>query len=147
MNLQDKALVYAAKKHGDQLDDADRPYFFAHIVQVHSVLTDVTDDEETLCAGILHDTMEDQGVSFDELAQEFTPNIAKLVYALTDEKDETGRKFFPRLTREYLGDHLYKKAVLAKFADRISNVSRLDVWSQKRQMKYLEKRSKFWETE
>jgi (p)ppGpp synthase/HD superfamily hydrolase len=138
IRLVDKALEFASEKHKGQLDDQGRPYFFAHIVQVHSILMDVTDDVETLCAGILHDIIEDTDTGYDDLVREFNKPIADLVLELTQEGDRETGYYFPRLNS--------KKAVLVKFADRLSNLSRMDDWPGDRQQKYLEM-SRFWSTE
>lgn len=136
--LVDKALEFASEKHKGQLDDQGRPYFFAHIVQVHSILKDVTDDEEILCAGILHDVIEDTNTSYDDLIKEFNKPIADLVKELTQQGDwETGY-YFPQLKT--------RKAVMVKFADRLSNLSRMDDWPGDRQQEYLEM-SRFWPVE
>jgi GTP pyrophosphokinase len=150
MNVQDvldKALEFASEKHKGQLDDSGRPYFFAHCVQVYGILKDVTDDFEVLCAGILHDTLEDTETTFEELVDEFTPNIATIVEMVSHEgkKDETGY-YFPRLvpTRKY--SVLMEKAITVKFADRLSNLSRMGAWNAGRRAQYL-RRSVFWKTE
>jgi (p)ppGpp synthase/HD superfamily hydrolase len=136
--LVDKALEYASEKHKGQLDDQGRPYFFAHIVQVHSILKDVTDDEEILCAGILHDVIEDTDTSYEDLIREFNKSIADLVGELTQQGSwETGY-YFPHLKT--------RKAVMVKFADRLSNLSRMDDWPGDRQQEYLEM-SRFWPVE
>ena len=136
--LEDKALEYASERHKGQLDDQGRPYFFAHLVQVHSLLTDVTDDEETLCAGVLHDVIEDTKTTYDDLVKEFNKPIADLVMELTEERGSDDGSFFPRLHS--------RKAVLVKFADRLSNLSRMDDWPGDRQQRYLEI-SRFWRSE
>ena len=136
--LVDKALEYASEKHKGQLDDQGRPYFFAHIVQVHSILKDITDDEETLCAGILHDIMEDTDTTYNTLIREFNKPIADIVYELTHEGTRETGYYFPRL--------ITRKAIMVKFADRLSNLSRMDDWPGDRQLTYLEM-SKFWSTE
>ena len=148
--LVDKALEYASEKHKGQLDDADRPYFFAHLAQVHSILKDVTDDEEILVAGILHDVLEDTQTSYEELETEFTPNIATIVNMVSHDKDTSAgsaRSYFPRLiiskNKYYTLEH---KAILVKFADRLSNLSRMQSWNDKRKNQYMRK-SQFWTTE
>jgi GTP pyrophosphokinase len=136
--LVDKALELASERHKGQLDDQGRPYFFAHIVQVHSILKDVTDDEEILCAGILHDIIEDTDTSYDDLIREFNKPIADLVKELTQQGDwETGY-YFPRLKT--------RKAIMVKFADRLSNLSRMNDWPGDRQEEYLGM-SRFWPVE
>ena len=135
--LEDKALEFAAEKHKGQLDDQGRPYFFAHIVQVHGLLNEVTDDEEVLCAGLLHDVIEDTDTTYEELIHEFNKEIADLVMELTYEENETGR-YFPRLST--------RKAIMVKFADRLSNLARMVDWPGDWQQDYLNE-SKFWHSE
>ncbi|MBN1682926.1 HD domain-containing protein [Candidatus Bathyarchaeota archaeon] len=135
---EDKALELASERHRGQLDDQGRPYFFAHIVQVHNILKTVTDDEVTICAGILHDIIEDTDTTYEELLHEFNKEIADLVLEVTYEETEKGEQYFPYLKT--------RKAVIIKFADRLSNLSRMDDWPGDWQMNYLNK-SKFWNTQ
>jgi GTP pyrophosphokinase len=136
--LIDKALEYASEKHKGQLDDQGRPYFFAHVVQVYGILQDVTDDEEIICAGILHDVIEDTDTTYEEILHEFNREIADLVKDLTHNGDRDTGYFFPHLRT--------RKAVMVKFADRLSNLSRMEDWPGDRQEQYL-KMSRFWPTE
>ena len=136
--LEDKALDYASKKHRGQLDDRGRPYFFAHVIQVHNILQDVTDDEETLCAGLLHDVIEDTDTTYEELVHEFTKEIADLVMEVTHEGDSYKNFYFPRLKS--------RKAVMIQFADRLSNMSRMNQWPGSVQQDFLD-RSTFWRNE
>ena len=136
--LEDKALDYASKKHRGQLDYRGRPYFFAHVIQVHNILQDVTDDEETLCAGLLHDIIEDTDTTYKELMHEFTKEIADLVMEVTHEGDSYKNFYFPRLKS--------RKAIMIHFADRLSNMSRMNQWPGSIQQDFLEK-STFWSNE
>jgi len=138
LHLEEKALEFASIKHESQLDDQGRPYFFAHIIQVYGLLKDVTDDEEILCAGILHDTLEDTDTTYDELVHEFTKEIADLVLELTFEGNSEIGRYFPKL-------HSHK-AIVVKFADRLSNLVRMVDWPGDWQEGYL-KNSVFWPTE
>lgn len=95
--LEDKALDYASKKHKGQLDDRRRPYFFAHVIQVYGVFQNVTDDEATLWAGLLHDVIEDTDTTYDELLHEFTKEIADLVLEVIHESTNYLDYYFPRL--------------------------------------------------
>jgi len=136
--LVDKALEYSSEKHKGQLDDQGRPYFYAHVVQVYGILNEITSDEETLCAGLLHDIIEDAGVTYEELVHEFNKEIADIVMELTHNGDREVGYYFPALRS--------RRAVLIKFADRLSNLSRMDEWPGDRQEEYLEI-SRFWPTE
>ena len=136
--LEDKALDYASKKHRGQLDDRGRPYFFAYVIQVYNVLQDVTDDEATICAGLLHDVIEDTDTTYVELVHEFTKEIADLVVEVTHEGTDYRDHYFPRLKS--------RKAILIQFADRLSNMSRMRYWPGDVQQRFLED-SVFWRTE
>ena len=132
---EDKALEYASDKHRGQLDDQGRPYFFAHIVQVHNILKLITDDEPTICAGILHDVIEDTHTSYEEVLHEFNREIADLVLECTHEGSKETGLYFPHLHS--------RKAIMVKFADRLSNISRMDEWPGDWQLDYL-RQSCFW---
>lgn len=136
--LEDKALDYASKKHKGQLDDRGRPYFFAHVIQVYNILLDVTDDEPTLCAGLLHDIIEDTDTSYEDLVHEFTKEIADLVMEVSREGTDYSNHYFPRLKS--------RKGILIQFANRLSNMSRMKEWPGDVQQDFL-MRSIFWKTE
>jgi (p)ppGpp synthase/HD superfamily hydrolase len=133
--LIEKARLFALKKHKNQKDDLGLPYFF-HVEQVARIVEVVTQDPQIIASAYLHDTLEDTKTTFQELEKEFGLKIANLVYEVTHEgkKDRYGY-YFPRLKS--------KEAILIKFADRLSNLSRMSCWSKKRQEQYLRK-SKFW---
>jgi (p)ppGpp synthase/HD superfamily hydrolase len=134
-----KAILFGTKKHKGQLDDNGKDYFLSHCNQVAEILKLCTDDENIIAAGYLHDTLEDTSTCYDELKLEFNKDIADLVLEVTKagEKDSKGY-YFPNLKT--------KRGIILKFADRLSNISRMDVWDEKKQQYYLRK-SKFWKSE
>lgn len=138
MDKTECAKVFAEKKHKDQVDDYGKPYFEEHIVQTVAILRQITDDVDTICAAYLHDTIEDTDTTVEELEKEFGLKVAKLVMEVTHdgEADHYGF-YFPRLET--------KRAILIKFADRLSNLSRMSCWTPQRQQHYLNK-SIFWKT-
>ena len=131
-----KAREYAKKKHKNQKDDSGLDYFETHICQVAKLVSLVTKDKEVIASAYLHDTLEDTDATLIELRELFGKKITNLVYELTHEgkKDHIGY-YFPRLKS--------KDAILVKFADRLSNLSRMSSWNKKRQNHYLRK-SVFW---
>lgn len=133
------AKVFAQEKHKGQKDDDGLDYFTAHVEHVGRILQTVGVDEETLMAAYLHDTIEDCGVTREELEELFGPVVANLVHEVTHEgkKDSKGY-YFPRLKT--------RRAILIKFADRLSNLTRMVNWPPERQAQYLRK-SKFWRSE
>jgi len=133
-----RAIEFAENKHARQLDDSGLPYI-NHPMQVADIISKVTNDDTIICAALLHDTIEDTKTTYEELVDEFGKRVADLVMELTHEgkKDEKGY-YFPRLKS--------RDAVLIKFADRMSNLSRMEPWDEKRRQHYL-KQSKFWKSE
>jgi len=135
LTLEKRALEYAYTKHLGQVDDDGLPYIF-HCMDVHTILKTVTNDQEILAAAYLHDTLEDTNATYDELKERFGQRVADLVLEVTHEgkKDNYGF-YFPRLKS--------RDAILIKFADRLSNLARMDSWDDERKQQYLNK-SKFW---
>jgi guanosine-3',5'-bis(diphosphate) 3'-pyrophosphohydrolase len=138
-SLINKAKKFARIKHRGQIDDHGKNYFHGHLEQVAEIMKTVTKDPELIAAAYLHDTLEDTDTTHQDLVDRFGQRVADLVYEVTHEgkKDEKGY-YFPRLES--------KDAILLKFADRLSNLSRMDCWPKGRQEQYLRK-SKFWRSE
>lgn len=139
-NIVDKAFDFAAEKHKGQVDDDGKDFFMAHPAMVGTLLAVlVPRDNNLIAAGLLHDTLEDTDTTYEELEREFNKDIADLVNEVTQEgeKDVKGY-YFPRLETQ--------RGIMLKFADRLSNLSRLESWTPERKAHYL-KRSKFWRSE
>lgn len=137
-DLEKLAKDFATKKHKNQKDDFNRPYI-SHPIQVAKIIKLISDDEDLIAAAYLHDTIEDTATTYKELKKQFNKDIADLVMEVTHDgtKDTLGY-FFPRLNT--------KRGILLKFADRLSNLSRMESWDIARQEHYLRK-SKFWKSQ
>ena len=137
--LVQRALLFAREAHKFQKDDDGKDYFNAHLVPTVQILMVITADPALWAAGYLHDVIEDCGVSYTQLRRLFGLRVATLVRAVTHEGQPDHRGYyFPRLSG--------RDAALIKFADRLSNLSRMDSWDIGRQEHYLRK-SKFWSNE
>ncbi len=136
-DLIDKAEIFAAEKHKDQKDDSNNPYFY-HCKQVATIVMNVTEDEEVIAAAYLHDTLEDTETTYEELVEKFGERVADLVHEVTHEgtNDNVGY-YFPRLHST--------EGIMIKLADRLSNISRMEVWPKERQEHYKRK-TKFWKS-
>jgi hypothetical protein len=133
---EQRAFEFAKKKHNGQSDDYGRPVFDNHILQVVKILKIVTSDREIIAAGYLHDTVEKTSTNLAELEKFFGPRVSRFVMEVTREGHKAqGSASFPRLRS--------REAVLIKFADRLSNLSRIEGWDEARQQRYL-KESQFW---
>ncbi len=140
LQLIQHAYEYAAAHHDGQKRKSGEPYM-VHLVNVAYILSTLHVGPETIAAGFLHDTIEDTGVSKEELAKEFTPEIAELVESVTKVgalqfkgKDDpeyqaaNHRKLFIAMAKDV-------RVILIKLADRLHNMRTLeyqDEASQKR---------------
>lgn len=77
-----RAFAYAREKHAGQTRKDGAPYI-THPVEVAEILAELQMDEQTLAAGLLHDVVEDCGVTLDEMTREFGPEVAHLVDGVT----------------------------------------------------------------
>jgi len=136
-----QAIVFGAKAHAGQLDDAGNDYFMSHCWQVYEIVRILYPADFALqAAALLHDVLEDTDATYENLISGFGVDVADLVHEVTHERrvDDTGW-YFP---------HLHSiRGIALKFADRTSNLSRMEgAWDPKRIEKYI-KKSKFWQSE
>ena len=79
----DRAYRFAAEYHRDQRRRSGEPYI-NHPVEVALILAhDLRMDEDTICAALLHDTVEDTPATKDQVAEMFGPTVADLVDGVT----------------------------------------------------------------
>ena len=124
-----KALNFACKLHGGQKRVSQEPYI-THPLSVGEILIDLNCDTDTICAGLLHDTLEDTDIDVLQLEAEFGPKIAQLVEGVT----KLGKLNFIS-TQEHQAENFRKmlmaiavdlRVVLVKIADRLHNMKTLE---------------------
>lgn len=84
--LVDKAIVFATEKHSGQVRKFTGIPYILHPLEVASIIATMTDDENTISAGFLHDTIEDCGVQPEEIRDLFGPRVYALVCSETEDK-------------------------------------------------------------
>lgn len=91
--MVEKAIQFATKAHEGQFrKGTDRPYI-VHPLEVGKILLEMTDDEEVIAAGILHDTIEDcKEVTEEILRQEFGERITELVLHESEDKTKSWKE-------------------------------------------------------
>ena len=78
--LVEAALVFAARAHRDQVRKGTTTPYIVHPVGVMLTLqASGESDPDLLAAALLHDTLEDAGVSVEALAEQFGPRVAEIV--------------------------------------------------------------------
>ena len=139
-----KAAAFAAHKHKDQRrKDANASPYINHPLELARVLAEVgaVTDAATLCAALLHDTIEDTSTTHQELEQHFGAEVARIVGEVSDDKSlpKAERK---RQQIEHAAT-ISDKAKRVKLADKISNLQ--DVtnsppadWTLERRREYFD---------
>src|SRR6195952_3537473 len=126
--LLNKAYVYAMTAHGKQFRASGDPYL-AHPLEVAAILTDLKLDVPTIVTALLHDTIEDTLVTYDDLRDKFGEEIANLVDGVTKlsqlevfsertKQAENFRKLMLAITSDI-------RVLLVKLADRLHNMRTL----------------------
>jgi (p)ppGpp synthase/HD superfamily hydrolase len=137
-----RALDYAARKHVDQRRKgvAQEPYI-NHLSEVALLLAEATGgaDANLVVAGLLHDCIEDQGVTREELVALFGKDVADLVTAVTDDKTLT--KAERKRLQVERAPHKSDRAKMLKIADKTANLRTLAVspprgWDEQRMREY-----------
>ena len=77
-----RAYDEARKLHSGQMRKSGEPYIM-HPVNVAYILTQLKADADTVCAGLLHDTLEDTNITKEDLCDLFNSTIADLVDGVT----------------------------------------------------------------
>ncbi len=126
--LIQKAYDYVMDKHDGQTRRSGEPYT-NHLIWVAYILATLETGPMTIAAGLLHDVMEDCGISHEEMVKEFGEEITTLVEGVTkiskmsfkDEQDvyaENHRKIYIAMAKDI-------RVILIKFADRLHNMRTL----------------------
>jgi len=139
-----KAAHFAADRHrGQRRKGAAAEPYVNHLLEVADLVasTLAAPDTNLIIAALLHDTVEDVGVTRDELVQIFGSDVADLVMEVTDDKS------LPKQERKRLqivtAPNKSVRAQVIKLADKISNLRALlssppADWSVERRREYFE---------
>jgi GTP diphosphokinase / guanosine-3',5'-bis(diphosphate) 3'-diphosphatase len=131
-----RAFVFACEHHADQLRRSGED-FIIHPVGVAKICAGMRLDTETLCAALLHDTVEDTSASLDEVREEFGEEIATLVDGVTkltgitfQSRDERQAENYRKMIVAMSAD---VRVILIKLADRLHNMRTLGPMPKQKQ--------------
>ena len=86
MDLVSEAIVFSTKAHdGMRRRKSDAPYIL-HPMEVGAIIGSMTDKQEVIAAGLLHDVGEDAGVTIEEIGEKFGARVMELVASETENK-------------------------------------------------------------
>ncbi len=128
-----KAYEYAKTLHEGQYRQSGEPYII-HPLNVAYILAEMHADRDTICAGLLHDTIEDTKITKEDIAHDFNQEIANLVDGVTklakmnfSTKEEQNlantRKIITGITSDV-------RIIIIKLADRLHNMRTIEYKSE-----------------
>ena len=131
-----RAYEYANTLHQGQMRQSGEPYI-SHPLNVAYILADMHADKDTICAGFLHDTLEDTNITKEDIAHDFNQNVANLVDGVTklskmnfsskqDQNYANTRKIITGITEDV-------RIIIIKLADRLHNMRTLQFKSEFKQ--------------
>jgi guanosine-3',5'-bis(diphosphate) 3'-pyrophosphohydrolase len=132
----ERAFDFACERHADQVRQSGDE-FITHPVGVAQVCAGMRLDTETLCAALLHDTVEDTTASLEEIGEEFGEEIAQLVDGVTkltgitfESRDERQAENYRKMMVAMATD---VRVILIKLADRLHNMRTLGALPKQKQ--------------
>ena len=131
-----RAYEYADTLHNGQMRQSGEPYI-SHPLNVAYILAEMHADRDTICAGLLHDTLEDTNITKEDISHDFNQNIAGLVDGVTklskmnfsskqDQNYANTRKIITGITEDV-------RIIIIKLADRLHNMRTLQFKSEFKQ--------------
>ena len=124
MELVTQAMVFAAEMHDGAVRKASRIPYIVHPMEAAAIAATITDDQEVLAATVLHDVMEDCGVSYDELKARFGERVAGLVRADSNNQGAFAHASWDVRKREAVRRLAFagRDLQLMALADKLSNI-------------------------
>jgi GTP pyrophosphokinase len=133
----EEAFVYACAHHADQRRKSGED-FIIHPVGVAKICAGMRLDTETLCAALLHDTVEDTSASLEEVREAFGSEIAGLVDGVTkltgltfSSRDEAQAENYRKMMVAMATDI---RVILIKLADRLHNMRTIEALAKQKQI-------------
>lgn len=116
-----QAITFATVSHMGQTRKGTRIPYIVHPYEVGQILTAAGADTEVICAGLLHDTVEDTAATLEDIRILFGDRVAVLVAGASEDKSKTWRE-----RKQHTIDYLAKEATLDELllacADKLSNM-------------------------
>ena len=138
LTIVKKAYLLAEKLHENQKRASGEAYII-HPLNVAFILTEMRCDIDTICAGLLHDVVEDTPCTLDKIEEEFNPTIRMLVDGVTNISNipfSTPQELNLANTRRIISSvEKDIRIVIIKIADRLHNMRTLEFKKREKQVK------------
>src|SRR5829696_6920624 len=131
------AFVFACEHHADQRRQSGED-FIVHPVGVAKICAGMRLDTSTLCAALLHDTVEDTSADLQEVREVFGEEVSSLVDGVTkltgivfQSRDEAQAENYRKMMVAMATDI---RVILIKLADRLHNMRTIDAMPKQKQI-------------
>jgi len=131
------AFEFAAKRHEGQYRASEEPYIL-HPLEVACILADLQADTDSICAALLHDTLEDTETTPDDIKNKFGEDVLTLVNGVTklskysfSSKEERQAENFRKMFLAMADDI---RIIFLKLADRLHNMRTLNYMKSDKQV-------------
>ena len=138
ISMIEKAYEFAKDLHNGQVRQSGEEYI-THPLNVAYILAEMHADSDTICAGLLHDVIEDCGVSKQELEDAYGSTVANLVYGVTkiskihfSTENEALIEYYKKII---VGMSEDVRVIIIKLADRLHNMRTLWAKDEEKQKK------------
>ena len=138
-DLITKAWLFASRAHKEQKYPGEELPYITHIgnvaLEVMSIANTLSNPNLAICCAILHDTIEDTDITYEDIYKEFGKDIANGVNALSKDKTLPKDKQMTDSLNRILQQP--KEVWVVKMADRVSNLGKPPhYWSLEKKMQY-----------
>lgn len=121
-----RTAAWAAERHAGQNRKSGEPYV-THCIEVAILVTDMGGSTPMVQAALLHDTVEDTGITIEEIASEFGADVARIVdgctkVAVVHPDAGTAERQAANLRKLFLSMADDPRVVLVKLCDRLHNL-------------------------
>ncbi|MDP9388912.1 MAG: bifunctional (p)ppGpp synthetase/guanosine-3',5'-bis(diphosphate) 3'-pyrophosphohydrolase [Actinomycetota bacterium] len=138
VSLIERAYAAAERAHATQVRKSGEAYIH-HPVAVSTIVADLGLDDVTIAAALLHDAVEDTGVTLEDVARDFGPEVCSIVDGVTKldrvrfdsreaQQAASMRKMLVAMAKDW-------RVLIIKLADRLHNmrtIAAMPDWKQKR---------------
>lgn len=118
-----KAIIFATNAHAGQYRKATKTPYILHPLECSVIVSQMSLDEEMIAAALLHDTVEDCGVSIETIREEFGDRVAAFVSAESEDKTKTWMER-KQATVEHLQTASEEECIVV-LGDKLSNIRSL----------------------
>lgn len=115
-----RAIEFTVQAHGEQKRKGTKISYTVHPFETALILAQEGAKESLICAGLLHDTLEDTSVTYEQLQQEFGIEIANLVQRRSEDKSKEWEER-KQITVNGIRNLTYEGKLLI-CADKLSNM-------------------------